>query len=45
MQNTKTEKQTNLLTYYKSNNELNTIFQGIDHTSNNIPLIQGVIAV
>ena len=44
-QNTKTQKQTNLSIFYKSKNELYTIFQGIGYACNNISLIRGVVAV
>ena len=44
-QNTKTQKQTNLSTFCKSNNDLINIFQGFDYACNNIPLIWGVAAV
>ena len=56
LQNTKTQKQTNLSIFCKSNDELNNIsqgidyacndiFQGIHYACNNIPVIWGVGAV
>ena len=41
----KLRKEPDLSMSCKSNNEFNTIFQGIDNTYNNIPLIWRVTAV
>ena len=44
-QNTKTQTQTNISIFCKSNNELNALFQRIYNACNNIPLMWGVTSV